>query len=81
MKTLGTIVFVGTDPCARTAVLASVGYTLRQCECDADALRETLLQGPAGAVLFQMQLWRLEQSADSLREGKTNIALRGRKTF
>jgi hypothetical protein len=53
MTNLGTIVFVGTDVCARTNVLASAGYTLRECECEVNELREALLQGPADAVLFQ----------------------------
>lgn len=47
-----TVLFVGTDVCARTPVLQSAGYTVLQSECDASTVVDTLVQSPVDAVLF-----------------------------
>lgn len=53
MLTSGTILFVGTDICARMNVLAAAGYHVLRCGSDPDSLRQALVHTPVEAVLFQ----------------------------
>lgn len=48
----GNILFVGDDLCARVHVLKSVGYTVADCACDADSLRDALAASSYDAILF-----------------------------
>ena len=55
MPITATILFVGHDFCARTDVLASVGYRVIRCESDADAVQSALTENAVDAVLFQCE--------------------------